>query len=500
MKNQQQKITKVQGTDVTIKKIMLLVKKQKSIIYWCLMINLVMLSFQSYSQILFMKGINTWGTSAGNVAALTELGITWHAPFLKWSDVEPVITQKDLTVSQVTSAMIDQYIASHDWSKFDNVVNTIVQNNWKPFPVIGQLFTSTVPQWQGKPIVPDIVDATDNPAGIPVSVVGRDNFLGHIYLHLRAVVRRYKDKVDYWMIDPEINQAALFRLFGGWKVGKGWEDWNWVTQVVQTLSKGIKDEDSYAYVCLPFNTDQPPAVTFYYAHSPFLGGGDVTVKDWPDAITDWLPYIDIVGIDFFESQGNPNENCYQRIKDRVTTAVTKAAGKPVVITSIGCPSGSSALSWSEAKQNTYISQAFSASVDAGAAGFFYFEIKTAESSGVVITPQDIDILNHAETCLNNAWYQDEYQFGISFGDFLLWTANTYFSGNINNAITYFKTTFFNVLETSEAYWGLVRADGSYKPSFNSLKVEYAKFRLSTGLPNQVLIPSKLNTQNSGYLL
>ena len=89
----------------------------------------------------------------------------------------------------------------------------------------------------------------------------RDHFLGHLYLHIRAVVRRYREVVSHWMVDPEMNQSALFRLYGGWKAGHAWADWYFATDVLMTLSEGAKDEDRDAVVCLPFNVDQPRAVT-----------------------------------------------------------------------------------------------------------------------------------------------------------------------------------------------------------------------------------------------
>jgi len=439
-------------------------------------------SATSAAQGEFFYGINTWGTRTGPIAPLHELRVEWHSPFLLWKHVASEVEQIELTVAQVRAApeMIDQYIAERDWSRFDDVIGTLLGEGFHIFPVIGQCFTSTVPNYDGKPIIPhnpeEEITFFDNPQGFDLYPIGRENFLGHLYLHARAVVRKYNDVVDYWMVDPEMNQSALFRLFGGWKAGNGWADWDYVTSVLQTLYEAVKDEEPTDLVCFPFNVDQPASVTFFYAHSPLVSGGDVTVLDWPDAVTDWLPYMDIVGIDFFESQGNPDPDCYERIKERVEMVVARAEGKPVMVTSIGVPSGPTELGWSEASQAEYVAQAFDAAVHAGAQGFFYFEIQTSGSHSVEITDFDAEAMDYSRFVFNRAWYQTEQEFSLSFWTFILWLLQHFIeTGSPNplmDAVDYFKGHFFQVLETAEAYWGLVRGDGSHKPSFDALSARY----------------------------
>ena len=379
------------------------------------------------SELEFMCGISTWGARTGPLRHIKSLGAKLHAPFLNWNRVEPSIPRGEvgLTVADVRAdpGMIDSYIKARDWSKFDVVLTTLESHGLGLFPIVGQCFTSTVPKVDGKPIVPHDPKAPvtffDNPVGRQVHPVDRDHFLGHLYLHVRAVVRRYR-QIRFWMIDPEINQSALFRVFGGWKVGAAWADWDFVTKAVQTLSQAIKDEDPSDIVCLPFNTDQPPAVTFTYARTPWLSGGNVTVRDWPDAVTEWLPHVDVVGMDFFESQGTTDPNCYQRIRQRIEIAVQRASGKPVIVASIGCPSGPEALGWNEANQSTYISQAFDAAVDGGARGFFYFEIQTSERHRVKISSLDLEVMTKARGVYNGAWRQTEGEFALVLGNLTGW--------------------------------------------------------------------------------
>jgi hypothetical protein len=457
----------------------------------------------------FICGINTWGTRTGPITEIKELGVKWHAPFLNWNHLEPEIFKVNLTVDDVNNnpRMIDEYVNTHDWTRFDNVIDTLLED-FNVFPVIGQCFTQTVPIYQGKPIIPhnpaEPIEWHDNPYGLELSPIGRENFFGHLYLHIRAVLRRYQGKISYWMVDPELNQSALFRIFGGWKAGNGWADWDFVTNVLITLRDGVKAENPSAVVCLPFNLDMPPPVTFTYADSKFLSGG-AEVLDWPDAIADWLPYIDIVGINLFESQGNPEPNCYQRLKGRMATAIERAQGKPVIVTSIGVPSGPNQLDWTEENQASYIAQAFDAAWDSGTKGFFYFEIKTSEQHSVVISPFDVEVMDYARQVFNDAWNQTLREFKISLTKWLLWLIEQ-FEENVSlteypenslikrieiirlfmidfrielsppailETIIYLQEHFFPVLESAEGYWGLVRSDGSYKPGFNVLADRYA---------------------------
>jgi hypothetical protein len=318
-------------------------------------------------------------------------------------------------------------------------------------------------------------------------------------------MRRYQSEIFYWMVDPELNQSALFRLFGGWKAGNGWADWDFVTSVLITLRDGVKDEVPSALVCLPFNVDMPAAVTFTYADSEFLSGG-ATVLDWPEAIADWLPYVDFVGIDFFESQGNPDPNCYERLKGRMETAIESAQGKPVIVTSIGVPSGPKRLDWTEENQATYVAQAFDAAWDSGTKGFFYFEIQTSDQHSVRITGFDVEVMDSARQLFNDAWNQTVRQFKVSLAEWLRWLIEQFedkgiplehfenersllehLEGNrslvedfgikaslpaIIKTVVYLTQHFFPVLESAEGYWGLVRPDGSYKPSFQVLSEKY----------------------------
>ena len=459
----------------------------------------------------FMCGINTWGTKTGPISHIQALGAKWHAPFLNWNHVEAEISKVNLTVDEVRQnpGMIDDYIDNHDWAPFNDVINKLLENKFKVFPVIGQCFTITVPTYQGKPIIPhnpeEPIEWYDNPYGAELYPVGRENFLGHLYLHIRAVVRKYKSEISYWMVDPELNQSALLRLFGGWKAGNGWADWDFVTSVLITLYEGVKDEDASDWVCLPFNVDMPSAVTAVYAESEFLSGG-AEVLDWPDAITDWLQYMDFVGIDFFESQGNPDPNCYERLKGRMETAIESAQGKPVIVTSIGVPSGPTRLDWTEDNQATYVAQAFDAAWDAEAKGFFYFEIQTSDKHSVTIYPFDVEVMDYARQVFNDAWHQTMWQFKVSLAKWLRWLIEHFennqtplehfendlallehFEDNrslleefeikaslpaIIKTVVYLTRHFFPVLESVEGYWGLVRPDGSYKPAFDVLSERY----------------------------
>lgn len=432
----------------------------------------------------FMFGINTWDAKADSIEHLKALGVKWYAPFLHWRHVHPGIQpeQVALTVEQVRAnpAMVDDYIESCDWERFDGIIRELQENGFSLFPIAIQLFTDSAPKLDGKAVVPHPPDTpmtfTDNPFQHNVAPIAGEHYLGHAYLHMRAVVRRYKG-ITHWMVDPEINQSALFRVFGGWKAGRCWADWEFVTAALRTLTQAVKDERPDAKVCLALNTDQPPAVTFTFGRNPLFAGPNASIMDWPDALSSWLQddtiQVDLIGVDAFESQGTNNPHCYERLKKRIETAVERAQGKPVVVASLGCPSGPEEMGWTEAYQETYVREAFKAAVDGGAEGFFYFKLQTPDRHGIKITPLDQKVTKRAFKIFKDAWQKTEVGFAVDLTSTMLWlTQELAAAQDDRDAVTYLRTHFFPVLETAETYWGLVRPDGTHKGAFNALRDEF----------------------------
>jgi hypothetical protein len=179
----------------------------------------------------------------------------------------------------------------------------------------------------------------------------------------------------------------------------------------------------------------------------------------------------MVGVDFFESQGTTDGDSYARLRERIETAVERGCGKPVIVASIGAPSGPAELGWTEPYQAQYLAGAFDAAVDAGAVGFFYFEPKTGDSHGVEITEFDLTVMDKAREVLNGGWTQTVEEFQVSVEGFILWALEQ-FGDDFDAGVEYFTGHFFQVLETAEAYWGLVHGDGSPKPGFSCLSCRY----------------------------
>jgi len=434
----------------------------------------------------FLFGINTWSTQADPTAHVKALGATWQAPFLHWNHVQPTIelSQVELTVAQVKAnpALIDAYIDACDWTRFDAQIRKLQEDGFALFPIAGQLFTGSVPKLNGKAIIPHPPDTPvsffDNPFGHKVAPIAQEHFLGHAYLHVRAVVRRYGE-ITHWMVDPEINQSALFRLFGGWKAGRCWSDWGFVTAALRTLSQAVKDEQPGDQVCLALNTDQPPSVTATFGRNPLFAGAHASIMDWPEALSFWLDdtsiQADLIGIDAFESQGTKDPHCYDRLKKRIETAVERGRARPVLVASLGCPSGPEEMGWTEAYQATYVGEAVRAAVDGGATGFFYFNVWTPDRHSVAITPLDQRVVERTRRVFAGAWDKTEAAFMAELSLSMLWLGGELATaGDSRDAVTYLRSHFFPVLETAEAYWGLVRPDGTHKPSFRVLQEAIGK--------------------------
>ena len=432
----------------------------------------------------FMFGINTWSGKADPTEHVKALGVKWQAPFLNWNYVQPEIPPEriEITVEEVKAnpAMVDEYIEACNWEPFDTKIRKLQEDGFSLFPIIAQLFTGTVPKLNGKPIIPHPPDTpvafSDNPFQHQVTPIAPEYFLGHAYLHVRAVVRRYED-ITHWMPDPEINQSALFRLFGGWKAGRCWSDWRFVTAALQTLTQAVKDECPDDKVCLVLNTDQPPAVTLTFGRNPVFAGLGASIMDWSGALTSWLKdenvHADLIGIDVFESQGTNDPHCYERLRKKIETAVQKASGRPVIIASLGCPSGPKELGWTETYQDTYLREAFRAAVHGGGQGFFYFNVQTPDRHGIAITPLDQKIVKRAFTIFKHAWESDENGFMDALTDSLFWLGEELKAAeDARYTLGYLRNHFFRVLETAESYWGLIRPDGTYKPAFLTLRAEF----------------------------
>jgi len=272
-------------------------------------------------------------------------GGSWLRPHISWKNVEPIVEKTDLRVEKVTSQMVEYYAfqdVTKVWSTADLLVNTLTQNGLQLVVVINGAYTTYLPDFRTsdgkrKQLLPD--------------EVGQESYLGLIYLHARAVVRRYRDRVKHWQLENEPNVAGETVVWG-WRDGSLWKDMKFVGRVLDTLHRAVKQEDPNAQTTTNFHTD----------------------LHYKEDILAWHQYLDYIGIDAFPNYLWGYNPTGKILGERVASIIAMGLNKPVVILESGYPTEPKFSGFSEARQVQYIHDAVSSACEAGAAGFFYFTL------------------------------------------------------------------------------------------------------------------------------
>lgn len=284
-----------------------------------------------------------WGATAKcHFDELKAAGVTWIRFGIAWREIEPTLKRTDLKISDVTDSSVQDYIREGNWGPFDKLINEITSRGMNIVAIVGNGFVDSVPQVGGRPLTPD--------------VLGQERYLGALYLHARAVVTRLKEKIKYWQIENEANVSGLM-IPWGWRSGELWKDSSFVTSVITTLSKAVRDADPSAKIAVNLHADVPL---------------------WERYVVRWEKYVDIIGIDSYPNYlfGAPNLAWVVGIKVRTARLITN---KDVVVMETGAPSWSKFGGHSEERQARYIRDAAVASRKAGAKGFFVHTCTTSET-------------------------------------------------------------------------------------------------------------------------
>ena len=386
------------------------------------------------------------GVSQGrvdDVGLAAELGVGWMRAHIAWDDVEPEIYERLYAVCDVDEnpELVLDYIDTHDWSVPDTLLTETKNHDLEPLIILGHGYTHALPYFEGARLTPNRF--------------GRMYYLGHLYLHARAVVERYDGDgehdapgglvVKFWQLENELNQAFLTALWG-WRtpsyldaVGSAWQRWDFVTDVLETLSRAVRIEDPEALTMVNFHTDVPEAL-----NHGFL------LPSWPESIRLWIDHIDVVGIDAYPNYYSPEPVRGEVLGERVAIADEMGCGKPVVVVETGYPTGPAERGFTEVGQALYIQEAYDAAMGAGAQGFFLFGLRTSESHTTEITPEDVENLAYVIELFEAGNFRELFWFALF---------NAY----------YLQDHFVKVLWTVEPYWGLVRSDGTHKLGWDVLQ-------------------------------
>jgi len=270
-------------------------------------------------------------------------GATSFRPHIPWNSVEPVIKSPLIKVADVTDYLVDRYIAgevaNHSpgeraifWDENDLLMDKMAEHGINPFVCLGVAYFAQLPLVEIKNGLTRF-----NPSHIPL-----ENYLGHLYLHTRAVVRRYKSKCKRWQLENEINGAGIHAALG-WRKGYIWFSRSVQTKVLEIIHRAVRQEDPEAVTChnfmIPLKT-----VPYFYTYK--------------NQLRMWDKYLDVVGIDPYPNfmQGLPLE--VEKEFNKIIGEV-KAMGvnKPIYIMETGYPARPGARGFSEENQKEYYAQA-----------------------------------------------------------------------------------------------------------------------------------------------
>lgn len=378
------------------------------------------------------------------VPLANELGVRYARPTLAWREIEPTVAPLGLTVAELRAhpEWIDDYIASRNWSSFDAELGGMIAGGVIPVPIVGHGYVGALPRMEGSP---------DQPAD--PDHLGREEYLARIYRAARATVERYDHDghldapggldVRYWQTENELNQAFLTALWG-WRspslleaLGSAWQDFSFVSQILSTLRLAVKDADATALTTMNFHTDISDELMKF-----------VLQPTWMESVVSWRMQMDFLGVDAYPNYYRATPVNGAAVGERVARVAGESCGMPIVVVETGYPTGPSVEGFGETEQADYVQTAFDGAIAAGARGFFLFGTQTAEQSNVEITPEDL---------ANLELVADAYENGDvgALLNFLLFN------------VDYIESHFVYVLQAVEPFWGLVRADGSHKPAWDT---------------------------------
>lgn len=384
----------------------------------------------------FMKGVG-WDWASYDIQQMHELGVNSVRPDIMWHRVEPTILDSSLTIETVGEAQVSGY--GVDWAYTDNLINTLADSGFTIIPRIGYGALDKLPKIDGELATPDRL--------------GADQYIGCVYRHARAIVRRYRDKVHHWSIEGKLNEATLAVRFG-WREGEAWGDPAFLTDLISALHNAVKIEDSSAKVAISFHTDIHEDI-----HNDFFLSSLAGPYHWTDWLENWQSYLDIIALDCYPNYYGADPIYGTDIGERLAMAKSIVPGKPVIILETGFPVPAPGVvlpdpvDFDEAKQAQYINDAINYAIDGGADGFFYFTIQSEGVQGGY-TQQDLDAL----ATIGPAFHDGNTEILIEFLSY--------------ENLPYITQQFPDVLQKVEDGWGIIRADGSKRPGYYILKEAY----------------------------
>ena len=158
---------------------------------------------------------STWylgGGDSGSVAsarAVMSSGATHVRVYLLWRYVQQTVKPplENISVSELRSnfTKVAEWAAMQNWGELDRRIGLYANSSIEIIGEVTEGTTSGLPSFNGTFFDPN--------------VVGKDLYLAYVYRAARATVSRYKNRVKFWQIENELNEAWVARWADGWLVG-----------------------------------------------------------------------------------------------------------------------------------------------------------------------------------------------------------------------------------------------------------------------------------------
>ena len=246
----------------------------------------------------------------------------------------PSIEAANLTLTKTLSnAKVDYVRCWFPWNLFEPTIT--------PVELLDQLLETSYPRWPMDPlvtaltshgisIVPVLASGYHRmlPKGLRVDQ-NPELYIKRASIHTRLLVRRYKDRIKSWQIENEPNWW-IRHFAAGWRSGLSWLRLpGFRERLLQALHDSVRAEDPQSKIIVNLEGDARHLDPLKYAR-----------------------FCDILGLDFY-----PNYEVSSPINlsiFRISSKVGKEAGRPVIISETGYPSGPRILGHSRRKQAEYV--------------------------------------------------------------------------------------------------------------------------------------------------
>ena len=307
----------------------------------------------------------------------------------------------------------------YGWNWLDTAITDAKSKSINPVVLLGYGLENSTPKYDGKHIAPGTPYRVNNAGDIIVDdnyrEVTEEVYKKWLEVITKTIVLKYKDDVEFWGAECELNAARYTESFGWWRKGEAWRDDNFQTEIASLMYNAIKGVDSSSQVIQTFH-----------------------IFEMAKRIDEWQNYYDIVGLNFYPNalSASPvfgymvGELVYSAKRALNTLGIDKQVW--VVETSyseycgidedVSCPDinpenynafeDSSKKVWTQERQSQYLREALESSAKYGADGFNWFRLYstnegTGENSNYSFINNYGGLFNGNEERLAYHTYQDQ---------------------------------------------------------------------------------------------